>query len=283
MKNSSPELKKRARKLNDHAVRTKAKYVLCWLQQNVRAFDNVAIDAAIATANKLRLPVVVYHGLGQKYPHANDRLHQFIIEAGKSLAPAVEQRGIRYINYIERPEKYEKSLVYRLAKDGAAIITDDQPAFVGCRQSATVAAKTDVAVIAVDASCVVPMNEFSYLTDANTFFRRAQTPFREKYLNAKTEISPEVSRYEGEFHFEPDDLSNIDVKKLVAECDIDHTVSPVEYFTGSREAALKQLKWACENVLPVYEKVRSNPAHPLLGTRLSPFLHFGVLSVREVI
>lgn len=127
------------------------------------------------------------------------------------------------------------------------------------------------------------MNEFPYLTEANAFFRRAQTPFREKYLNAKTEMAPDVSRYEGAFDFEPDDLSKIDVKKLVAECEIDRTVPPVEYFCGSREAALRQLQRACENVLPVYEKVRSNPSHPLSGTRLSPFLHFGVLSVREVI
>ncbi len=122
--------------------------------------------------------------------------------------------------------------------------------------------KADVAVIAVDAACVVPMNEFPYLTDANAFFRRAHTPFREKYLNAQTEMSPDISRYEGEFDFQPDDLSKLDVKKLVAECDIDHTVPPVEYFSGSREAALKQLKWACETVLPVYEKVRSNPSNP---------------------
>ena len=256
---------------------------MCWLQQNIRAADNPIIDAAVATANKLKLPVVVYHGLGQKYPHANDRLHQFIVEASQSLAPEVEKRGLRCINYIERPAKYEKGLVYRLAQDAAAIITDDVPAYAARWQAARVAEKADLAVIAVDASCVVPMNEFPYLTDANAFFRRAHTPFREKYLNAQTEMSPDISRYEGEFDFQPDDLSKIDVKKLIAECDIDHTVPPVEYFTGSREAALKQLKWACETVLPVYEKVRSNPSDPLSGTRLSPFLHFGVLSPREVI
>ncbi len=178
MRKSPPELKKRARKLNDQVIRSKAKYVLCWLQQNIRAFDNAAIDAAIATANKLKLPVVVYHGLGQKYPNANDRLHQFIIEASKSLAPEVEKRGLRCINYIERAGKYEKGLVYRLAKDAAAIITDDQPAYVGRWQAETVAAKADIAVIAVDASCVVPMNEFPYLTEANAFFRRAHAASR---------------------------------------------------------------------------------------------------------
>ena len=79
MQKPSAKLKKRVRKLNDRDVLKKARYVLCWLQQNIRAFDNPVIDAAIATGNKLKLPVVVYHSLGQRYPHANDRLHKFII------------------------------------------------------------------------------------------------------------------------------------------------------------------------------------------------------------
>lgn len=283
MQKAPDELKKRARKLNEKSVRRKAKYVLCWLQQNLRADDNPIIDAAIATGNNLKLPVVVYHGLGQRYPHASDRLHRFVIEASRSLAPAVERRGLRCVNYIERPSKYEKGLVYRLAKDAAVIITDDVPAYVARRQAESVAAKADVAVIAVDASCVVPMNEFPFQAEANAFFRRAHAPFREKYLNAKTEMSPDVARYEGDFDFAPDDLTIIDIEKLVAECEIDHTVPPAAGFSGSREAALKQLKWACEKVLPVYEKVHSNPSHPLSGTRLSPYLHFGVLSAREVV
>ena len=283
MQKTSEELRKRARKLNDKPLRKKAKYVLCWLQQNIRANDNPIIDAAIATANKLKLPVVVYHALGQRYPHANDRIHQFIIEASRSLAPEVEKRGIRCLNYIERPSKFEKSLVYRLAKESAAIITDDVPAYVARWQAERVAEKVDVSMIAVDASCVVPMNEFPYLTEANAFFRRASTPLREKYLQAQTEMSPDISRYEGNFDFEPDDLSKLDIKKLVAECEIDHSVPPVEYFTGTRGAALAQLKWACEEVLPIYEKVRSNASHPLCGTRLSPWMHFGVLSPREIV
>ncbi len=283
MRETPVELRKRVRKLNDRAVRSKSRYVLCWLQQNIRAFDNPAIDAAIATGNKLKLPVVVYHGLGQRYPHANDRLHKFIIEASTSLAVEVERRGLRSITYIERPRKYEKGLVYRLGAAAAAIFTDDVPAYVARRQAEAVAAKIDVAVFAVDASCVVPMNEFPFKAEANAFFRRAHTPFRERYLNAETEMSPDVARYEDAFDFEPDDLAQMDIARLIAGCDIDHTVPPVETFHGSREAALKRLQWACETVLPVYEKVRSNPAHPLSGTRLSPYLHFGVLSAREVI
>ena len=284
MEKTPAELRKRCRRLNKNRVKTKnAEYIFCWLQQNLRAADNPIIDAAIAAGNEYDLPVVVYHALGQKYPHANDRIHKFILQASKSLAPEIEKRGLRFVNYIERPAKFEKGLVYRIAQRAAMILTDDVPAYVARRHAESVAAKVKIPLIVVDADCVVPMNEFPYLTEANAFFRRASTPFREKYLSAETELEPKIKKFEGDFDFEPDDLGKTDLDSLIAECAIDHTVKPVEFFDGSRERALEQLKWACENVLPVYEKVRSNPSNSLSGTKLSPYLHFGVLGVREVI
>ncbi|MEG8017247.1 hypothetical protein [Sphingomonas sp. LR55] len=58
----------RVRSLNAHGVRPAACYVLCWLQQALRARDNPVIDAAICLANDLGLPVLVYHGLREDYP-----------------------------------------------------------------------------------------------------------------------------------------------------------------------------------------------------------------------
>lgn len=153
MGKASQELRKRCQRLNKHRVKTKnAEYVFCWLQQNLRAVDNPIIDAAIAAGNKYKLPVVVYHALGQGYPHANDRIHKFIIEASRSLRPAVEKRGLRFICYIERPEKFEKGLVYRIAERAAMIVTDDVPAYVARWQAESVASKVKIPVIAVDAN-----------------------------------------------------------------------------------------------------------------------------------
>lgn len=284
MKYVSPELRKRCRRLNKRRVKVKnAEYVFCWIQQNLRANDNPIIDAAIAAGNKYQLPVVVYHALGQRYPHANDRIHKFILEGSRSLAPAVEARGLRYISYVERPAKMEKGLVYRIAERAAMIVTDDIPAYVSRWQAEIVASKVRCPVIAVDANCLVPMNEFPKLFAKNKFFRRAQTPLREKYLSAQTELEPNGARFEGEFDFEPDDLSKADLDDLIENCDIDHTVKPVKYFVGSRERALEQLKWACENVLPEYDRVRTNSSHSHNGSKISPYLHFGQLSVREIV
>lgn len=40
------DLSDRTRAVNANAVNTAGAYVLCWLQQTLRAFDNPAIDAA---------------------------------------------------------------------------------------------------------------------------------------------------------------------------------------------------------------------------------------------
>ena len=76
----------RARALNDAAIRSGKGYVLCWLQQALRARDNPVIDAAIRLGNALGLPVLVYHGLREDYPFASDRLHRFILGGSRDVA-----------------------------------------------------------------------------------------------------------------------------------------------------------------------------------------------------
>ncbi len=53
----------RVRRLNEAPVRNTGRYVLCWLQQALRARDNPVIDPAMVLGNELGLPVLVYHGL----------------------------------------------------------------------------------------------------------------------------------------------------------------------------------------------------------------------------
>ncbi len=70
--------------LNHHKPRTKgACYILCWLQQTLQADDNPALDLAISLGNRMGLPVLAYHGLQMDYPHASDRLPQFILGANR--------------------------------------------------------------------------------------------------------------------------------------------------------------------------------------------------------
>jgi deoxyribodipyrimidine photo-lyase len=124
-------LRQRSRRLNDKPIAVENReYILCWLQQALRAEQNPIIDAAIALGNEHNLPVVVYHGLDNRYPHASHRLHRFILEASQSLSQATAARGLRFCRYVRRPERLEEGLVYRLCERAAALVTDDMPTFV---------------------------------------------------------------------------------------------------------------------------------------------------------
>jgi len=286
MNNAIDILRQRSRRLNDKPVMVEGReYILCWLQQALRAEQNPAIDAAIALGNEHDLPIVVYHGLDNRYPHASYRLHRFILEASQSLGEDIATRNLRFCRYVRRPEKLEKGLVYRLCERAAALVTDDMPTFVARWQADKVASQIDCTMLAVDASCLVPMNAFPTLLDATKSFRAAHTPQRDKHLMVDLTQTPSHEPFDGDLCFDSDDiqgLSSADLDELIARCDVDMTLPPAPHFGGTRQAALNQLAYAIEYVVPNYKFRRNNPADPNSTSRISPWMHFGVLSPREV-
>ncbi len=115
----------RVRTTNDRSIADDARYVLCWLQQALRATDNPVIDAAVRLGNALGLPVLVYHGVREDYPYASDRLHHFILDASRDLAAGCHARGLACVRHVDRAGHREKGLVYRLAADAAALVLED--------------------------------------------------------------------------------------------------------------------------------------------------------------
>ena len=72
------------------------------------------------------------------------------------------------------------------------------------------------------------------------------------------------------------------IRSLVAACDIDHAVAPVPNLRGGPRAARRRLERFLEEGLPRYAEERGDPnADATSG--LSPYLHFGNISPREVL
>jgi deoxyribodipyrimidine photo-lyase len=69
-------------------------YVLYWMQQSQRAEFNPALEAAVAEANRLGLPVLVGFALTDAYPEANARHYAFMLEGLAETARALAARGI---------------------------------------------------------------------------------------------------------------------------------------------------------------------------------------------
>jgi deoxyribodipyrimidine photo-lyase len=71
------------------------------------------------------------------------------------------------------------------------------------------------------------------------------------------------------------------IPKLVASCDIDHSVPPSLTHSGGRLAALTHLDHFLANSLRRYGAERNNPsAHATSG--LSPYLRYGIISSLEI-
>jgi deoxyribodipyrimidine photo-lyase len=274
----------RVRRMNAAEIRAGGRYVLCWLQQALRVRDNPVIDASIRLGNDLGLPVLVYHGLREDYPYASDRLHRFILGASRDLALDCRQRGLACVQHVDRADAREKGLVYRLAAESAAVFVEDQPTFVARWQSERVAARTEVAMFAVNAACLVPPALLGDGIGSTTAFRRKHEAVRADWL-AIADLPTAVAAYDGPLPFASDRLeacSDADLDSLVESAAIDHSLVLSPDFPAGRDGALMKLERLMDIVLRTYATTRNDATKPVGASMFSPYLHFGVIGPREV-
>ena len=275
----------RASVLNGAPLGRSARYVLCWIQQALRAVDNPVIDAAVRLGNALELPVLVYHGVREDYPFASDRLHRFVLGASRDLEHDCHARGLACVQFVDRAKKRERGLVYRLAEHAAAVVLEDQPAFVAQWQAERFAARVGVAVLAVNAACVVPPGAIERGVGTTSAFRRRHERVREAWYGWTDEVSS-ACPYDGPLPYEPDRLGALDddgLDALVAACAIDHALPPPALFPASRAEVVLRLARLRDEVLPAYAGARGNASRSEGASALSPYLHFGLVSPREIV
>lgn len=284
MKSINDYLALRTRALNQQAVVNKGRdYVLVWLQQTLRGRDNPVIDAAMMMGRQLRKPVLVYQGLGQYYPHASDRLHSFVLQASRSLERDVIERGLAFVRHVDLPDQQSPWLVYQLANRATAVFVDYLAAFVGRWHAGRFASRTRTAVFAVDGMRVVPEQALPRVVRTTPAFREMITEQRDHWLDAPSDLETTRKPFSGDLPVDHQPLnSDRAIQALVARCDIDHSLAPVEWCSGDRQQALSHLAWAASEVIPRYASARNDPSDDRSVTRLSPYLHFGILSPREV-
>lgn len=274
----------RTRSLNKKPIATKdTSYVLCWLQQTLRGVNNPVIDVAITLARQLNQPVLVYHGLGQHYPHASDRLHRFILQASISLEEDLARRGVRLVRYVETNSQPHKGVFYQLAKQASLVVVDDQSAFVGRWQAQRVAGKLDRQVVAVDGARLVPEHALDGALKTTRAFRAAHGALRKFWLQEPANLTIDLTwdAEVPEHNTTIEHLQGDGIDDLIARCDINHSVPPVSWCEGTRQSALNRLQRAVAEQVPRYASDRNNPC--IRGTTyLSPHLHFGVLGPAEV-
>jgi deoxyribodipyrimidine photo-lyase len=250
----------------------RGEFVLYWPQSARRLRANLALEHAIARANALGLPVVVYEALRPDYPYANERIHSFVVEGVAQNRRDADLRGLRYLFFLPRTREEARGVVRRLAARARLVVTDDYPTGIVRDQTRAFAARTPVALELVDGNGILPMRAMPKEQYAAKQFRdrsyrvvdRHWTPLRDAEARQFFAGTLEVD----------------ETLHPLAACEIDHSVAPVAT-RGGRDAALERLDAFVQDGLPRYAARHNQSAKHTSG--LSPYLHFGHLGAHELV
>ena len=149
-----PEL--RITPANDAPVRAAGDHVLYWMNATRRARYNFALDRAIARAVELGKPLIVLEALRCGYRWASDRLHGFVVDGMADNRAAFQGSAVRYYPYVEDRVGAGRGLVAALARRACVVVTDDFPCFFLPRMVAAAARKIPVLVEKVDSNGPAP-------------------------------------------------------------------------------------------------------------------------------
>ncbi len=276
----------RLRRLNDERVAPGGEYVLYWAQVYRRLERNHALDYALACSLELGRPLVVYEGLRIDYPWASRRLHRFVLEGMAANAARAGELGLNYWPFVERERGEGRGLLGRLSERAALVVTDDFPCYIVPAQAEALARKAPVPVFAVDSNSVVPLSLLGPAVGAAAHLRpRIHRAFAEAWPHraaAKPRV-PDVATRRVVAPFETWKAG--DVASFVDALPLDATVAPVPQTPGGTPAARARLRAFVKKRLRGYAEERSEPRSPDEGhaSGLSPYLHFGHVSIEEVV
>lgn len=276
----------RIRRLADAPLR-EGDYVLYWMIASRRSSHSFALDRALELARETNTPLLVLEPLRVGYRWASDRLHAFVIDGMRDQAAAFERAGVTYFPYLEPREGDGRGLLEALSARAVAVVTDDFPTFFLPRMVEAAADTLEargVRLEAVDGNGLYPMYATDRVFGRAVDFRRHLHKTLLPHLREKPSANPFAGYALGAAKVPDEVVARWPAAKLdevsVSDFPIDHSVKVAPERGGSTSARVC-LKRFLDQRLSRYAKERNHP-DDAAASGLSPFLHFGHLSIHEV-
>jgi photolyase PhrII len=273
-------LRERTRALNTRPVEKNGAFVLYWMHHAARGHHNPALDAAIFTANRLDLPVLVYQGLGGRHPYNSDRHHTFILEGAREVQRELAERGIAYCFHLPTDPAAATPLK-ALMERAALTITEDFPAPPFNAWSSRLARTSSSTFWVVDTACLLPLQDMAVYHDRAYQFRdAARLEYKKRTVQPYRDLQSTTGVFQGHLGFDGLDLASADIADLCARCRIDHTVGPVAHTRGGASSGYRRWEVFKQHGLASYADMRNDAAaaFPLGVSRMSAYLHHGHVS-----
>jgi deoxyribodipyrimidine photo-lyase len=251
---------------------------------------NFSLQRAVEWAVRLSKPLLVFEPLRLGYPWACDRFHRFIMDGMADNAGDAARTGVSYYPYLEPAPDEDKGLLSALAEQACVVVTDDYPAFFLPRMVRSASGKIPVRMEKVDSNGLLPMREADRAFTAARFFRGFLQKRLPSHLAALPHAGPlKRLKQRGMVPIPGDILKRWPAaspetleggSRALSRFSIDHRVGVVGQRGGAREAS-RRIKRFVQKKLPAYAEERNHPDEDSTSG-LSPYLHFGHISVHEV-
>ena len=274
--------------LNDLPIRAERATILYWMTSARRLGFNFGLERAVHHAIELDRPLVIFEALRCGYAHASDRLHAFVMDGMAEHAATLRTGPVRYYPYIEPSPGAGSGLLAALAGDACVVIADWYPAFFLPHMLAAAARQVDCRMEGVDSNGLLPVaaagraipmaHGFRAHLQKNLRAQLRQWPIPDPLAALPRKARPSV-RASVLKRWTPATTSSLS-RRALADLPIDHDVVPVSQ-TGGTAAARARLQHFVVSGLSRYAEHHNQPEQDATS-RLSPWLHFGHLSVHEV-
>jgi deoxyribodipyrimidine photo-lyase len=279
------QLSLRAFPLNEKRLQPDGDFILYWMQSTQRLDDNWALRLATLEADRIGKPLLIHHGLDPHYTYASARFHAFVMQGARDLAEQAAALGLTYRFALRRRREDDSRLVDRLAARACVVITDLFPTAGVAARSARLADRVNCRVIAVDSVGVVPAASFHKEEYAARTIRPKLSRLLALSLEPVEDRPPRRALPDAAVSAFNDawvDIAQCDIAREVASCEIDHSIAAVTS-RGGTLAARERLHRFAAGGLQSYTERRRNPSDDQGSSRLSPYLHFGMISPLEVV
>jgi deoxyribodipyrimidine photo-lyase len=244
-----------------------------------RLRSNFALQRAVELAREFQRPLVILEALRCDYPHANDRLHRFVLDGmADNARRAVRSRAL-YYPYVEHRRRQGRGMIAALSTAACTIVTDWYPAFFLPRMLAAAAAQSEVRLEAVDSNGLIPIADHgAAFTSARSYRAFVQRSLRAHLAGLPIEEPleglrglPRLAKLPGEIRqrwpaADLDTLTRSDA--ALAALPIDHRVPPAPARGGSSTAA-RLLRHFIAAHLDGYSELHNHPDADATS-RLSP-------------
>jgi deoxyribodipyrimidine photo-lyase len=278
----------RIRAVNAAPLNPAGEYVLYWMIAARRSRWNFALQRAAEVARKLDAGLLVFEPLRCDYPYASQRLHRFVIEGMRDQAADFTGTPTFYYPYVEAAVGAGQGLLEALADAACLVVTDDFPAFSLPRTVQSVGRRLKVPLEAIDGNGLLPLELIEKPYPTAYAFRRYLHRALAAFIDDRPQINPLQGRKLKAVRL-PERICErwpvADIKGLLAQgglaaLSIDQQVSPAPT-EGGAQAARSRLNDFLEKDLADYVALRNVPDLDRTSG-LSPYLHFGHISVHQV-